>query len=402
MTHKHARYALLGRGIQMLTQFVMVLVIPKVLLPEVYVQFGLIMPIALLGSTVIFGWLISAAYRHAHDLFQDEARFRRMVFAYFVFVGAPLLVASFIVMVTTDSIYALVPALALSTGLKSGIVRILNAAERHKNYFLSNVAFAISLGIFILVCAANEDIDLKMALSIYFIMDFIIAIVAWKLASVFTFKPAPYFDARIARRYFKYGLPVVLNSVAVWMISLSDRYLLAIWVATEDVASYILSYQLAGSIIIVPMTFAMAVIFPRVIGIDREAGEGAALEYTHKMLRIYIRYAAIIFIVGCAIVVPFKFYVYPSYQFNPEIMIIIVLAHVIFNLSYFYNKEFELNGKTFVITRGVGLGALVNIGLNIILIPVIGALGAAVSTLAAYMVAVFFVRRAGKFRPKSV
>ncbi len=174
------------------------------------------------------------------------------------------------------------------------------------------------------------------------------------------------------------------------------------WEPTERIASYILGYQLSGSIITIPMTFLMAVVFPRVIAIDRESGEQEALKYTFKLLKMYIYSMLPIFIAGCAIVIPFKYYFYPDYEFNPYIMIVIVLAHVIFGLTHFYNKEFELNGKTLVITKGVGLGAISNVGLNLALIPFYGVMGAAIATLAAYCIAVYFIFKARTYKEQAI
>ncbi len=402
MHRSPALLTLSGRGIQMITQLALVLIVPKVLLPEIYVEFSLVLPIALLGSTLVYGWLISAVYRHVHDLFQSDGQRRQTIFAYFLITGLPLLTAYVALFITTDWIYALVPMLLVAAGLKTGILRILNAAERYMQFLLANVAFAISLGVFILICAISSEVNLRSALVTYAVLDSVFALLGFWYIGIFQIPPVPRIDRAIVRRYFQYGMPVVVNSVAVWVISLSDRYILTMWEPTERIASYILGYQLSGSIITIPMTFLMAVVFPRVIAIDRESGEQEALKYTFKLLKMYIYSMLPIFIAGCAIVIPFKYYFYPDYEFNPYIMIVIVLAHVIFGLTHFYNKEFELNGKTLVITKGVGLGAISNVGLNLALIPFYGVMGAAIATLAAYCIAVYFIFKARTYKEQAI
>ena len=174
-------------------------------------------------------------------------------------------------------------------------------------------------------------------------------------------------------------------------MSVSDRYLLALWRPTESVAAYILSYQLAASVIMIPLSFLVSVIFPKILQVEKDEGHIAALSYTYRILGIYLRLMIVIIIGACVLVLAIAHYIYPEYPVKPAVVVIIVLAHVVWGLTHFYNKEFELNGKTLLITKAVIAGALVNVGLNLVLIPTIGSLGAAISTLAAYGVAVLIV-----------
>jgi O-antigen/teichoic acid export membrane protein len=269
----------------------------------------------------------------------------------------------------------------------------LNAAEQHKPFFYAHLSFAVTLGVFLGLCAAGEAADLGRNLLVYAALDALVAVVVWIHLGVVRWPPLPSFDRAVATRYFLYGLPLVIQNVATWVISLSDRYLLKLWESTDSVASYILGYQLASSVITIPLTLAMTIIFPRAIRIDRDAGVHAALDYTYHMLGYYVRYIAIIALLGCGIVIPFKHFVYPAYEFHPYVMVVIVLAQVVAGLLPFLSKEFELNGRTLVITKGIGLGAAANVGLNLALIPALGLTGAALATLAAYGMSVVYLYR---------
>ncbi len=62
-------------------------------------------------------------------------------------------------------------------------------------------------------------------------------------------------DYRVLHPYLRFGGPLVLNGIAYWVLSLSDRCFLSIRASTDDTANYILSDQLAGSIVQYPMSF---------------------------------------------------------------------------------------------------------------------------------------------------
>jgi len=395
-----AVYTLLGRAIQYTAQVALVLLVPKLLPPDLYVQFSLVLPLAYLGASVVFGWLTSAAYRHVHQLLQaGDDRYRQTAFAYYAAVSVALAASFFAAAALSPSIYRVIPLLLVAAGLKTGVLAILNSAERHKDFLVANLGFAFTLALFLALCYADGNLVLNLAL--YAGADVAVAVIAWTQAGIFSLRALPRFDAGIALRYFRYGLPLMANMIATWTISLSDRYLLLIWESTERVAGYILSYQLGGSVVTVPMSFAMAVLFPRIIKLDREAGERAALDYTHGLMKVYLRLMTAGVVLGCAVVIPFMYFFYPGYEFEPAVIVLIVLAHAVFGLTHFFNKEFELNGRTMTITKGVGLGAVMNVALNLVLMPLLGTLGAALATLIAYCVAVLYIYRSRRYAPNA-
>lgn len=395
-----AFYALAGRGVQYIAQFALVLLAPRLLLPEYFVQYSLLLPLAMLGATLIFGWFTSAAYRHAHAIIESEdGRDRRTAYFYYGAVSLSLVLVYGIAALFALPIHAVMILLAAASGLKNGILAILNSAERHRAFFLSNVGFAISLGVFLGLCAWLPDDALPWMLLAHAVLDVMVAVTGWCAVGVFSLRTSPRFYADVGRRYLRYGLPMLPNILAVWIVSLSDRYILAMWESTEQVASYILSYQLGGSIVTIPMAFVMAVLYPRILRIDREQGQAAALDYTYGLLKRYVRWIAVVSVAGSVALAFFIRAFYPAYEVDTLVIAVIVMAHAVFGLGHFFNKEFELNGRTLVVARSVGLGAVVNVVLNFALIPGLGALGAALATLAAYACSIYVVFKARTYVP---
>jgi len=395
-----AAFMLAGRFMQLMSQMAMVLVVPKVLVPGLYVQLNLVLPLAFLGVSLVFGWMNNAIHRHVFELLGSGGRhFRQTVFYYYGIVCLFLFLIVLIGQYYTDSIYRLVPLLLAAAALKAGILGILNTSGKSIGFFFSNVGFASSLLLFVLLCFIDSGNNLQRNLVVYASFDIVVAIISWSLLGIFKVPPIPRYYKDIAKSYFHYGLPLVAKMVGIWVISISDRYFLTIWEEPQEIASYILSYQLAGSAITIPMSFVMAVIFPKILKIEKDFNQREALVFTYKMLGYYLRLMLPVFILVSVIILLFQYYIYTNYEFNPIIVVTIVLAHVIFELSHFYNKEFELNGRTLMITKAVALGAMVNVVLNLALIPSFGSLGAAVATLFAYAVAVYMVARKREYQP---
>ena len=200
---------------------------------------------------------------------------------------------------------------------------------------------------------------------------------------------------RVLHPYLRFGGPLVLNGIAYWVLSLSDRCFLSIRASTDDTANYILSYQLAGSIVQYPMSFYQSVFNPKALYIEQSGGREAAVRYAYQELRRYLVITPLFFAVCVAIVVGFKSVFYTGYRVDFSIVATIVAAHLVHATGHFYNKDYELNGRTLVTTSAVFAGAVTNVLCNLALIPMIGALGAAVATLVgygAYVVVLFRAR----------
>ena len=398
-----AFYTLAGRALQYAAQFALVLLVPKLLLPEYFVQYSLLVPLAMLAATLLFGWFTSAAYRHAYAIVESEdGRERSTAYFYYGAIPLALIFVFGIVSLFASPIYSVMLLLVAAAGLKTGILAVLNSTERHRAFFFANVGFAVSLSVFLWLCAVLPDGALPWMLLVHAVIDIIAAVAGWLLIGVFRPRALPRFHADVGWRYFRYGVPMLPNALAVWIVSLSDRYILAIWESTEEVASYILGYQLGGSIVTIPMAFVMAVLYPRILRMDREHGLEAALDYTYRLLRQYLRWMTVMSIVGCVAIVFLIRAFYPAYQVDTLVIVAIVLAHAILGLGNFLNKEFELNGRTLVVARSIGVGAVVNVVLNFVLIPWLGALGAALATLAAYACSIYLVYKARTYVPVAV
>jgi len=84
---------------------------------------------------------------------------------------------------------------------------------------------------------------------------------------------------RVLHPDFRFGGPLVLNGIAYWVLSLSDGCFLSVRVSTDHTASYILSYQLAGSIVQYPMSFEQSVFNAKALLIEQSGGRADAVRY---------------------------------------------------------------------------------------------------------------------------
>lgn len=189
----------------------------------------------------------------------------------------------------------------------------------------------------------------------------------------------------ILRRYLRFGLPLVPTGWFMWVVNLSDRLFLVHYRGLGEVGVYALSYGLA--LMLVDVFFsAIWVTFPPAAAALFNSGDNSALRATTAVaarLGLLLTGAAI---AGFSALAPSVLTVLATPVFAKAwfVIPIVALGYLLMIMASFPMTGLELAQKTPVILA-IHFGAMVvNVILNVVLIPRFGILGAAVSTLAAF------------------
>ena len=210
------------------------------------------------------------------------------------------------------------------------------------------------------------------------------AILLFIIVSVIIFRKTDFsFNKGMLIKLLHFGLPLVPGTVANWMLTISDRYLLNWFSTASEVGLYDIAYKfgmIINMILVMPFRTAW---LPFVFSIQqREEAKkiySGALTYflliaTFLFLMISLFAKEIIILVST-----------PEYLPGVKAIPLIALAYVFFGLYYIVDIGILLKVKTIYYAIITGIGAIVNIGLNILLIPKYGMMAAAVNTLIAYI-----------------
>ena len=190
------------------------------------------------------------------------------------------------------------------------------------------------------------------------------------------------------KSYLKFGLPLVAEDASSWVVSSSDRYVIAYFLGTTFVGFYSPGYSI-GAILRVPIWMLTLVLVPT---LSKLYDEGR-IEEVKVHLRYSLKYLLMITIpfVFAAGLLSKQILVILS---TPEIasqgylvMPIVALSTLLFGVYTIMAKTFILTKKTKFIGMIWIISAAVNLLLNILVVPHIGILGAAITTLIAYTIA---------------
>lgn len=191
----------------------------------------------------------------------------------------------------------------------------------------------------------------------------------------------------IAWGLLTFGFPNVFNFLSMWVLQLSDRFLLAHFGSLAQTASYAVAYNLGGGIgVVILSPFLLAwpsFVFATAKRTDAQYIFQLVFRWFSSIL-LFTTYA--LSLVGIALLDMFFPTAYHSATYIIPIVSVSVMFYGIYNIV---GLGIGLRRKNWLAVVFTTTAALVNIGINIVLIPRYGAMGAAVSTLIAYIVLVF-------------
>jgi O-antigen/teichoic acid export membrane protein len=214
------------------------------------------------------------------------------------------------------------------------------------------------------------------------------AVMLFFAARLYRFISLSGIDKSLIKDMFKYSLPLIPTTISVWIINISDRYILSYLIGNEATGLYAIAYKVPTIITIMAAIFMDAW---QISSVSEYKKEDGARFFT----QVFSVYSSLVFLTSSAIVAFTKIITgvlvsadfYAAWRFMPVLVMSTIFACFATFLSSIYMNE-KKSGHVLLTTA---ISAVMNIILNIILIPVYDIQGAAIATLFSYIV-MFSVR----------
>ncbi|MFS2317892.1 lipopolysaccharide biosynthesis protein [Maricaulis sp. D1M11] len=190
--------------------------------------------------------------------------------------------------------------------------------------------------------------------------------------------------------YLKYGLPVSVSLVFEHLLSIGDRFLLAALMGPSAVGMYAAGYGLADRMIDIIFIWFGAAVWPLTIKALETRGEQAAKTVAGQAAALMglIAFPAA---AGLALVAPAltTVMVGESVREGATLIMPLIALSGLMNgmMTYYFHEAFTLKRRTGLMAGTMAAAAVFNLGLNLVLIPLMGLVGAALATVIAYGVA---------------
>jgi len=190
----------------------------------------------------------------------------------------------------------------------------------------------------------------------------------------------------------KYSLPLVLGSLAAWVLGLSDRYIIKLLRGSEEVGIYSASYNVSQRTIILFVWLFVLALSPIIIQAWEREGKEAVRGYLTRVTRFFLIFC-VPAVIGLSIISrPLtKLFLPQTYCEGYRIIPLVAAGAFFLGLQQIYTNTFVFYKKTVLIMVSFLTAAGLNIILNLLLIRRYGYLAAAATTLISYLVLFFMI-----------
>ncbi len=185
----------------------------------------------------------------------------------------------------------------------------------------------------------------------------------------------------------KYSFPLVIGNIAAWVLNLGDRYIIEFFRGSHEVGIYSASYMLSEKTII--FLFHMFKIASDPIGINiwEKEDKEKSQKFLNKLAKYYLL-ALVPAVIGLSVLAKpiITVLVAKEYHEGYRGVPFIALGSFFLGLQQRFLFVLQLHKKTLLTLLMIVFSGLINVVLNIILIPIYGYMAAAVTTLASYAI----------------
>lgn len=189
------------------------------------------------------------------------------------------------------------------------------------------------------------------------------------------------FDKDSLKAMLKYGIPDIPNTLSWWVNSASDRYIIMYFCGASISGLYTAASKLPAMINLIASIFQQAWQYSAAKEIEKDDNK----DFFSNVFRAYI----LVCILLCAFLILFNRLIcsillkedfYSTWRFVPMLLLAATFGCI---ASYFGSFYGALKNNVAAMFSTV-MGAIVNLILNLILIPVYGGFGAAIATAISY------------------
>ncbi len=303
--------------------------------------------------------------------------------------GAFIVLSPFIAFVPSFTSYAwLIAFYVVSSNFHTLVKEYIRARGRMKLYAVQSIlgtALTIAFNLLFLIPMRLGITGYVLSVAVADALGTVFLIFYAKIYKDFSFK----FVSKIKiKEMLKYSLPMMPTTVIWWITNVSDRFMV----------SYICDFAANG---LYSAAYKIPTIIALVAGVFNEAWQISAIsesndreEVSNFFSAVFERYQAILFL-GCSLLIPFtplatKILLNDSYYEAWTFMPVLLVATVFSSLVTFIGTIYTVKKRTTMSLVTAALGAGVNVVLNLVLIPEMGAQGAGIATAISYFTVFVF------------
>nr|WP_217936468.1 polysaccharide biosynthesis C-terminal domain-containing protein [Enterocloster clostridioformis] len=368
-----------------LMTFLMVRFYTGILTPSDYGTADLIMQTANLLLPVVSMGIANGVFRFA----LDQPRSRKSIFSggvYTITAGSLLFVVivSFLSMTSTFHGYAgLIACYTLAScyhSLCAQFVRAEGKTALFAGQGILNTALVIGLNILFLVVFRLGIVGYVLSVALADGLCTVYLLLKERLWKLLIRHPR----RGIIRKMLRYSIPLIPTTIFWWITSVSDRYMVTGFLGADANGLYAVAYKIPTILTLLSSIFLEAWQFSAI-----SEAEGSRKAHIRFYSQIWSSFQAVMFLAGSVVIALSHLEIrlltteeyYTAWQYVPVLAVAMIFAA----FASFTGSIYVVEKKSSLSFWTAMAGAVVNLLLNLLLIPTVGIQGAAIATLASYL-----------------
>ncbi len=295
-------------------------------------------------------------------------------------------------------IAAAIVALDAITSIPFADLRIQNRTIRYASLKFISVILNVGFNVFFLVICPyllKEGYDIievifdpKNKLYYVFVSNLLSSlIISFFLIPTMFFVKAS-FDLKLIKKVLKYSLPIMVVGLFGMLIQNSDKILMVHLIDTdfmdpmEALGIYGANYKIGILMALFIQSYRLA--FEPFF--FKEGKEKASKDLYARILKYFVIFGCIIYVGVLVFIDVVNILLLPEYYEGNVIIPFILMGQLFFGIYYSLSLWYKLTDRTNYGALISGLGAILVIIGNVVLVPIIGYLGAAISSLCCFFI----------------
>jgi len=286
-----------------------------------------------------------------------------------------------------SSLFLLASAIVFIRLLGSGVMNFLRAQQRSADVAISqSIARFLNLALILIVLFAGS-LDAWSVIACLLVAEAMgVFYAAWQYRPDFRFRLNEV-SVKLGKAMLVYGLPLMMLESLGLVLRLSDRYLIEALLGVDSLGQYSASYNLTSYIDIIIIAALMQSLRPAYMQIWESQGKGSTQQFLSGGFRMYM-VVGIPFIAMFSITSPYLLGFLAGEKYSPGTIIIpyVAISFWLEGAMHFLAAGLYIFKNTKLLMLWSLVATVINLSLNIVLIPIFGITGAAVVTIISYVV----------------
>jgi O-antigen/teichoic acid export membrane protein len=192
-------------------------------------------------------------------------------------------------------------------------------------------------------------------------------------------------DTEFVKKSLVYGFPIVGQAMAIWVLDLSDRFVIGLFKGPDQVGIYAANYNLATNVIALAAGPVLFAAHPLIVNAWEGGNRARIQEVIATCSRYFLLVTPPIGVFASVFARQIASVLFgEAFREGFLVVPLVTSGMILFNFGMYGHKGIKLLEKTGLLFAMVLVCAAVNVGLNLVLVPPYGYFGAAMATFFSY------------------